>query len=462
MNHPLNLQCTAFEELMLSQDSEAYPCNIYLRMTLDGQLDRDKFTESVKLMLVHHPMLRAQLRTGWGRSRWCIQEVRDPTIVWRLQPEQQPEQQLSNLQDTRIKLDSEAGIHIDVVELREPTSTQTARHSTQITVKLHHAIADGMGLSAAILDMWLAYDALISDQKVKLPKRSAASLPVRNRFAPGVFEKLRLIPQQYVGLAGIRQYLSRQPTPIVLDSAVDRAALPAPSFDTLTYPCSQGTTESLTRVAKREGISLNVLLAACIFRGVSEYQAVPGTHQQEQWLRMMVPVNLRHSELLQQLPACNIVSCVFLDRTHGQISDFASLTRGLHEELELIKRKRLALLFILSVWIRNRTSLRKKQAHVQRCQTSFVFSNLGKVFSDSCLCDEQQRIRAGNVRLESIEGFAPVTPWMDAAFTSLIYARQLKLMLRFDSRVLKSQEAGRLMAIVTKSLELLAQQESTT
>jgi len=455
MKRSLTLPCTAFEELLLAQDSEAYPCNIYLRLRLVGKLDQDKFTESVVHMLEHHPMLRAKLRTRFGRSSWLIQEVSAPLIHWTSSESdcwKVPE-------EARIDLHRETGIKISVAEQHEPTQEHPDRVLTQVAFKLHHAVADGLGIASAIDDLWLAYDGLVHRGNVNLPERAAELLPLRNRFTPGLSKLLRLIPQQVVGLAGIRQYLMRRPSPIVDNALPIRTTLPKPSFDGLTYHCSKEVTEGLGRKAKRQGISLNAMLAACVFHGVSEFRADQGVQTDGNWLRMMVPVNLRNTAELRQLPACNVVSCVFLDRTPIQIGEFASLARSVHEEMELIKSKSLALLFILSVWIRKLTRFRSKKTEIKRCQTSFVFSNLGKGFCQSSLCGDQQQVTTGKLLLESIEAFAPLTPFMNAAFSSLMYGKQLRLMLRFDSRFLKEDHARQLMGMIAKQLEQLTQQE---
>lgn len=450
MNQLTKLPCTAFEELMLTQDSPAYPCNIYVRMKLCGQLDRHHFTDAVRLMIDLHPLLRAKLATRYGRSTWQIEDVSNAIVSWHRGASHE---QMNTPEESQFDLLSGPGLRIDVVESCTSNPHATESQHTLVAFKLHHAVADGLGINAAIHDMWLAYDALVHGRPVTLPQRNSSDLPARNRFVSGLVNLLQLVPKQLVGLAGVRQYLLRQPSPMVKHEALDSDSFPALTFDAISYECSQELSESLRQEAKRRQLSLNDLLAACVFRGSAQFRASRGAQGTQDWLRMMVPISLRNSSELQRLPACNVVSSVFLDRTPAQIEDLDSLAQSIHEEMELIKGKRLALMLIFSLWIRKQTTFRSHKSPIGRCQTSMVFSNLGKIFLKSPLLDKAQRIAPGNATLESFEIFAPLTRFMCAAFTALIYGRRLKFMLRFDPRFMNAKDAQQLLNLVSSELE---------
>jgi len=430
---------------MLTQDSAAYPCNIYVRMKLRGELHRDHFTEAVRAMFASNPLLGATLETRWGRSGWLIQEVAQRVIHWRtdsLDSQNVPE-------ESQFDLHCEAGLRIDVVSPGECADRHPNGNVTLVAFKLHHAVADGLGIIAAIHDLWIAYDALVKGRPVGLTERNAGTLAARNRFVPNFTKLLQLVPRQVVGLSGVRQFLMRQPASIVTHLPPNDKELAPLSFNSVGYHCSVEETDSLRREAKRRSISLNELLAACVFRGSGQFRAERREQSDRDWLRMMVPVSLRSTSQLQQMSACNVVSSVFLDRQPAQISAFDALAQSVHEEMELIKNNRLALMFILSIWIRKLTAFRSKRTPASRCQTSVVFSNLGKIYVKSPLRDENQRLAPGNSILESFEIYAPLTRFMCAAFTTLIYGQRLALMLRFDPRFIKVEEAQQLLDLVT-------------
>lgn len=474
------LRCTAFEELMLAQDSAAYPCNIYVRMTLTGTLDRNHFTEAVRLMLKKHPLLIAKISTRFGRSSWLIPATEQHATTEHETSEYDAVQQIIRWrtdrdddsmnvpEESRFDLHCEPGLRIDVLELLAGESRTDKNTQSLVAMKLHHAVADGLGINSAIHDMWHAYDRLVKAQALNLPDRKSSLLPTRNRFVPSIAKLLRMIPDQLAGLAGVRQYLTRRPVPLVQHAAPERVPLAPLTFNAVSYQCDQVQTERLRQNAKQRKISLNELLAACVFRGSAEFRSsrltdvtLPSELQRSEvqatneWLRMMVPVSLRGSSDAQHLPACNVVSSVFLDRTLKQIEDFDTLVQSVHKEMALIKDKRLALIFIFSIWIRKLTTFRSVNKPIRRCQTSIVFSNLGKIFVKSPLRIGGQRIAPGNVVLESFEIFAPLTRYMNAAFTALIYGEGLKMMLRFDPRFIHADDARMLLGMVVAEFDRL-------
>jgi hypothetical protein len=157
--------------------------------------------------------------------------------------------------------------------------------------------------------------------------------------------------------------------------------------------------------------------------------------------------------------ACNIVSCIFLDRTPRQIEDLDCLIQGIRDELALIKRNRLAFMFSLSIWIRKLASVRVSKSTrplPTKCQTSLVFSNLGKLFTGSPLAKRNQKLVMGDSVLESFEILAPLSPWMFVAFIALQYADEFSLTLRFDSRVMHASVARELLTTTAEQLRNLA------
>lgn len=447
MNHQPRLRTTAFEELMLAQDSATYPCNIYVRMGLSGSLDRDHFTSAVRAMIEHHPLLRATLQSRSRRSAWMIQESVQESIQWRTYRAGELESpECLNLPiESQFDLQREPGISIVVLEPARFDQMNDDVSQTLVAIKIHHAVADGLGINAAIHDLWLAYDAFVHNRPLTLSNVDAKRLDSRNRFVPNLATLLRLIPKQLVGLLGVKQYLMRRPMPLVSRNVDGNADDQPLSFAAVSRTFDEQVVESLRQESKQRKISLNDLLAAYVFRACHSYRTLRESVTDSQWLRMMVPVSLRNSEAFQTLPACNVVSSVFLDRTPSQIRDFDSLAQSVHDEMELIKSHRLALMFIFSLWVRKHLTFTSKKQTIKSCQTSVVFSNLGKLFFKSPIRDKNQCIAPGNLTLESFEIYAPLTPFMDAAFTTLIYRSRLTLSLRYDPRRMNSEDAAKLL-----------------
>ena len=459
--HP-KLRCTAFEELMLAQDCSSYPCNIYVRMLMSGTVDRQHFTSAVRMVIEHHPLLRSTLETRWGRSSWVIQNDVKESIQWdTYQPGEIESAACLNLPvESQFDLQREAGLSIVVLEPDRQAATNDEPFQTLVAMKIHHAVADGLAINSMVHDLWLAYDSLVHQRPMTLSNVDAGRLPRRNQFVSGFGALLRLIPKQLVGLLGVRQYLMRKPMPLVNRNADQDLAQRPLTFAAVSHGCCDTVTDALRQEAKQRRVSLNEYLAACVFRACNRFRSQRESVTDDQWLRMMVPMSLRTSEAFQKLPACNVVSSVFLDRTPAQIANFDQLAQSVHDEMELIKTNRLALMFIFSLWIRKHLTFSSKKPTVSRCQTSVVFSNLGKLFFKSPLRDKEQRVSPGNLKLESYEIYAPLTPFMDAAFTTLIYRDRLTLSLRYDPRWMNREDAEQLLELVVAEFSHLQPAEA--
>ncbi len=463
MSRGETLRCTAFEELMLGQDSASYPCNIYVRMTVSGQLDRACFDAAVQAMIQHHPLLKAKRRVRFGRSSWMIDDSPGPTASWgHYSPEHLNSSDRMNVPaESQFDLTTEYGLQIEVLEPlpdNRVNASETDEPLTLVAMKMHHAVADGLGMNAAIHDLWLAYDALVDGRPVKLSDCHPERLSQRNRFIPDVASLLRWLPKQLVGLLGVRQYLMRQPQPLVPISNQQSQPAEPLAFAAIGQTYCAEWTKGIRQAAKGLEVSVNDYLAACVLRACHRFRSEQGLVHGSPWLRMMIPVSLRTGSEFARLPACNVVSSVFLDRTPADLENFDRLVKSVHEEMELIKNNRLALMFIFSLWIRKLLTWRSNKSVVKTCQTSVVFSNLGKLFHKSSLRGRSQNaeiapgLSPGNVVLESYQIYAPLTPYMVAAFSTLIYRDQLQLSLRYDPRLVDQDQAQSLMDYVTCEL----------
>ncbi len=222
------------------------------------------------------------------------------------------------------------------------------------------------------------------------------------------------------------------------------------------YAYSIEQTQQLKDSARQQQATLNDLLASFVFQACDSMRRAQNGYRAQQWLRMMVPMSLRGPESAG-LSACNVVACVFLDRTGPQIQDHAWLLASIHREMELIKRNRLGFLFILSLWIKKIMRFRSRRRGlgvppVKRCHTSIVFSNMGRIFEQTELPKTVDgRLQAGSICLEACQILAPVADLMSIAITAYQYAGRVTLSLRYDSHTISQADAKRLLRLIVES-----------
>lgn len=436
---PTLLRCSAFEEFMLDQDAPEHPCVICLRLELEGELDGPRLNRAYVTVAQRHPLLRAKLELRWGKLWWQIQ----PDVVVELQVHARPAPAWPTAR--YFDLRHTVGLQADLYP------AESSRPNI-LFLQIHHALADGLGCLQVVEDLLAEY----ASPGDRSSQSSSIDMVQRNHFGLDALQILRLIPKQCVGLAGVRQFLMRRPVPINCSHSdhTDSARLTA-----LKHQLTREQTELLKQNAKQHGATLNDYLAGLVFEACDELRRDQAAYDQAEWLRMMVPMSLRNAQT-QRLSACNVVSCVFLDRTGQQIAHRPDLIRSIHEEMELIKRNRLAFMFIFSLWLRKVWRFRARRPALiapkpRRCQTSMVFSNMGRIFETSLLpITPDGHVQADQLKLTGLEVLAPIAPLMHVAIMAFHYAGRITLSLRYDGQAICGTNAARLLQRIAQRIDI--------
>ena len=88
----------------------------------------------------------------------------------------------------------------------------------------------------------------------------------------------------------------------------------------------------------------------------------------------------------------------------------------------------------------------------EQCRSTAVLSNLIRPMEKSALPVDDEKIVAGNLRLERIEFMPPVRPKTNVAFGVLTYAGRLCVTQHYDSRVVSPADAQQLLDIYVARL----------
>ncbi len=442
---PDTLPLTHFEELMLGQDSRAYPCSCFIRLEFQGELHRDLFVAAATIALDRHPLLRAKLKRNKRRLLWEFDNAAAPNIQWSDGECEEP------YCTNQIDLEQETGLQLFVRAFAD---------ASDILVHWHHACCDGLGIFQFIHDLLIAY-ANESGESFALPTLDTTSLGNRGSFGLTWNKILRMVPKQLVGMQGVLQFVTRKPQPIVPH---ERFELDSPGPDAFpglaAHHFDLTSSKQLRNAMRGTDTTVNDVLARDLFVALHEFRSSSDFGSEDEWLRMMIPMSLRRSSD-RHVPAANIVSSVFLDRRGKDIVDPESLLQTVHEEMELIKRLQLGFTFIFSLVInRLLPGGLAKTTSGKACNTSAVFTNLGKLFGRTPLKKEEGRVIAGNVRLDHISIAAPIAPHLTTAFAAGWYANRLSITLHYDPRIVSSQSAERLLSLFAGKIRASADDSS--
>jgi hypothetical protein len=282
--------------------------------------------------------------------------------------------------------------------------------------------------------------------RAKLAALDPGKLAGRGRFGLTLRKLIRMVPSQLVGLRGARQFLMRQPAPIIPHRAChDDSPLPKNYPAILHHLFDQEATAGVRKAAMHQGVTSNDLLARDLFLALFEWRLRQNIEDDGSWLRMMIPMNLRSTDD-RLMPAANMVSSVFLDRRGPDLVDADRLLSGIHEEMDLIKRLRLGFTFIFSTAICRRfLGGLEKQVRADKCTISCIFTNIGTPLAHVPLPRRNDCIVAGNATLEDVDFVAPLRPYSCATVVVALYARKLVVTLHYDPRPLTEQQANDLL-----------------
>ena len=191
--------------------------------------------------------------------------------------------------------------------------------------------------------------------------------------------------------------------------------------------------------------TLNDRLLCDFFVAVEEFRSRHRASAAGDWIRFSVPISLRQVADCR-MPAANVVSMVFLDRTPAQIADPCRPPGGVHAEMDLIRRRQLGLSSCCRSGPCDAAGRVGEVDRPERCQATCVLSNLGRFMADSPLPRQDGKIVAGNVLLEGVEIFTPVRDGTAVTVAVVFYGGELHICMQYDAARVTEAQADDLMA----------------
>ena len=199
----------------------------------------------------------------------------------------------------------------------------------------------------------------------------------------------------------------------------------------LTHRFSVEQSQRLCAAVRERGVTLNDLLLASLFSALDDWFAAHRPAARQQFLRVMVPTNLR-TAADRQTPAANIVSLVNLDRRPARYADHRRLLKSLSLEMAIIKRCRLGITMHRLAWLARRFGKFRWLARDGRCLCTCVLSNLGDASVGGESASGGNSSAESRLELVSLDFLPPIRPWTAAAFGVLSYRGQLAVTLHLD------------------------------
>ncbi|MGJ8638645.1 MAG: WS/DGAT domain-containing protein [Opitutaceae bacterium] len=430
------LRLTPWEQLIYYADSLQNPMLILKRLDFSGKLNRIALDLALDHLNDRHPLMNATVKTAsFGRKYWVKSTAPAPKVTWY---EREPDQ-ASFPAAQHIDLNKETG-------LRFEGSDSSGR--TQLFITAHHSVTDGLGLFLFVKEFLCIYHALVcrNTYKLKLQPLSYKQLVVRDRLGGAITKRLAILRKQLIGLQGVRQYFDRKAI-CLKETNSDRKAKTAAFPKYITHTICQSEVADLSNKAKTIGVTVNDLLIHSLFLALADWLRLHRQRNDEDWIRMMIPINLR-TYRDRYLPMTNKVSSIFLDRRPIEYEGSDALLKSIQEEMHLIKSNQLGYtlplsLKLISLW----PGALKAKATPSSCPISILLTNIGAPYQNVPLPKQNGRLVVGDSILEKIKLIAPTHQHAPVAVTAMKYANELNLGITYDSRQIDTPHAEQLLTL---------------
>lgn len=440
-----SLPLTVFEEYLLHENRDNYPCSICIRARFSGSLQRAQLGRAVSQVAPLHPHLTATIGKGlFGRRHWNFNSSAKIPIHWH---QDSPDEFTPEFES--LDPEKEISFHLHVVH--EPKQWD-------LYVNQSHTLCDGAGYFRFLHDLLIAYDQLCGNNRATLQNTKLERLKRRGRQKFSLSNFLSSLPLKVAGFF-IAISLFRRPVSPLLPNRDTRKSisLPKHSPHLVSKYLGKDSYSRFRKFSRSKGISVNDLHLAAFHAAIGSWRTSLGEGEPADWIRLSVPVNLR-CKADKYLPACNAISIVSIDRQAKNLSNRPRLLRRAKEDMQYVKKGRLATIYTSILWIRRLLPGGIRAfSHRDICRTSATLTNLGHQFPHSPLKNPEGKLETGGSVLERIASAAPYRPHAQATLLVAVYAGELEITLNYDPRAIHKDEAESLVDCFTNELQSMTQ-----
>lgn len=437
----MRLPVTSIERYHLCDDTVQNPNVIACELTFSGELDLDIATSAVRDVARRHPMVYARLEERrWRRN------------VWNIDP--------ANIDELQIEVVSPQSGDLRVIEPKQTAGTRILFEElenglSRLSFRTHHASMDGGGGLQLVNDWLLAYERISSgSEKPKSRRTDIELLRKRNHLRLLNREFIAKLWVQPVAMLGAIKFLFRRVVTIAeTDLPVTGSEAGLRDFQVISHCFDAGQATRLKVEASDTRATINELVLRAVFLGLHQYRKKRKLHKKNEWLRLIIPINIR-DYADRRLPAANRATLVQLDRTDLHFSSPARMIWGLNYELGFVRRWNLVKTFLLGLrWLSVIPGLVPRMARKDVCRATSVVTNLGAPFERNKLDRIDGKLRSGGLIVHDVNLIVPLRSGTPIGFAVVRYAGQMYFDMHFDPKQLRRETAREIMDLVVAHLE---------
>ncbi|MEQ1838927.1 MAG: hypothetical protein ABL994_00840 [Verrucomicrobiales bacterium] len=424
---------------------------IFVRVVFSGRFDKAAFAVALESAVRRHPLLHARITGDTERN-----------LAWVLSPNLSP---WVDYADEGVVMRFPGGFRID---LREENGlrvwVRTGDDRGEIRFQFHHACCDGLATSQFIQDVLCAYDHMVRGSAGSGPAfRPLDPHGLRQRHRLGACWQRRLfhgLVAVVTTIIGPPTFFLVRPTPLHapekakgIDIEINEQVVP----EALPWCFAKAQFDALLAGAKRNGVTLNDLMIRDFFLAMQTWNDNHGG-ERKQVLRLMIPFDLRGPEH-DQLSAANIVGMINLDRRFGGAFRWSAprLLGSIRTETRFLKAFRIPAGYSQAITVIGKLAGGlEKLFQTDRCLTTAVLSNFGRILEDTPLNRRDGKLLAGDLIVEAVEPTSPVRTGSGISCALCTYGDQLSLMMNYDRRSYSPAVAQQLLTHIVARIEQTA------
>lgn len=384
------LPLTPVECYFFHDHRESHPAWIRYDFIFRGALDRDALARALERIVQRHPLTGATVaERRWGGPVWKLGAAR-PELVW--------------LDGDRAEATYDYTRERHNLSVRAGLSAVVRASATELhlTLSVHHAVADGLGLNLISKDLFVLY-AIECGAAITLPAIAPLSSQ-RDRRSPGAAAWWRQLPWLAIGVAWGALLEQRRVVTLRGTAGGGRQRELAPR------PLSADETVQLRKAARAASASLNEVVLRDVQVALGTWLQRHGSAHPEDQTRILVPMNVGGARVSLQSSA-NALGVALIERRVRSLGRRARLLERAHEDMEFIQQRGLmrafGALMRLRSWLPGGIS---RYCRRDGARSTLVFSNIGKLFGGGALVRPDGVLALPGAELMDFAGWGPCRP----------------------------------------------------
>jgi hypothetical protein len=406
---------------------------ITMALQLSGDLNRQAFVDAVNTSVRNHVLLRSVV-VGRGRSLSWRPSSLQPTVDW-------------------VDGVASAAPPVPYIDIKKSIGLQIRVEWTPARSVayffMHHACCDGISSIRFIAEVLSRYGTKAGDGTNSYPLPAIDQNVLSQRSAVMTSDKVR--PKRWDFIREVTNIFIRD-AQVLRPSAVRLPGQSGRAIITRTLPRSM--VRGLRSEARKLGVTLNDVCTAEFARTLVRWNRQAKSDLAGRF-RLMVPLSMRLPKH-DLMPAANCISYLPIEFPSVDMSDRAAVVQAVHARTSYALSCNFGLAFLKGMQLARRVSLLLRRfTGEKRKLCTAVLASVGDVrrHVPPGFPQSHGRLLAGNVRVDRVDGVAPIRPNSAIAISFGTYAGEMIFNMRADASVFSDRDADALLDSFVAGLE---------